>query len=122
MPESFSVVCFIVLPSSHLSPHIEQTEKPWMTFGLQWTKFVWHIKFLILLFPTVDFAGDGGDAFEAPGSTPAGAGGGRQWSSLKNSASPPTAEEDERERTKSLPAYGLSSSETVEIWGFYVFI
>ncbi|KAG7215523.1 hypothetical protein INR49_014690 [Caranx melampygus] len=53
----------------------------------------------------VDLSGDGGDAFEAPGSMPGGGGGGRQWSSLKSSASPPTAEEDERERTKSLPAY-----------------
>ncbi|XP_037651506.1 F-actin-uncapping protein LRRC16A isoform X2 [Sebastes umbrosus] len=31
--------------------------------------------------------------------------GGRQWSSLKSSASPPAASEDDRERTKSLPAY-----------------
>nr|XP_046273541.1 F-actin-uncapping protein LRRC16A isoform X2 [Scatophagus argus] len=40
-----------------------------------------------------------GDAFEPPGA------GGRQWSSLKSSASPPAAREDDRERTKSLPAY-----------------
>uniref|UniRef100_UPI0037E75E8F F-actin-uncapping protein LRRC16A n=1 Tax=Semicossyphus pulcher TaxID=241346 RepID=UPI0037E75E8F len=46
-----------------------------------------------------------GDAFEPP--DPAGESniGERQWSSLKRSASPPAEREDDRERTKSLPAY-----------------
>lgn len=30
----------------------------------------------------------------------------RQWSSLKRSSSPPPPREDDRERAKSLPAYG----------------
>ncbi|XP_022613163.1 formin-like protein 6 [Seriola dumerili] len=54
----------------------------------------------------VDFSGDGGDAFDPPGAgSEPGAGGGRQWSSLKSSASPPPAGEQDRERTKSLPTY-----------------
>ncbi|KAM8767365.1 F-actin-uncapping protein LRRC16A isoform 1-T1 [Acanthopagrus schlegelii] len=52
----------------------------------------------------VEFPLDG-DAFETPGEAVEPGAGGRQWSSLKSSASPPSANEDERERTKSLPAY-----------------
>lgn len=47
-----------------------------------------------------------GDAFETPGAAVEPGAGGRQWSSLKSSASPAAANEDDRERTKSLPAYG----------------
>ncbi|XP_026203376.1 F-actin-uncapping protein LRRC16A isoform X2 [Anabas testudineus] len=48
---------------------------------------------------------DSGDAFDPPsaGSEPGAVG--RQWSSLKGSATPPTAREEDRERTKSLPVY-----------------
>ncbi|XP_073319009.1 F-actin-uncapping protein LRRC16A isoform X2 [Pagrus major] len=46
-----------------------------------------------------------GDAFETPGAAVEPGAGGRQWSSLKSSASPPAVNEDDRERTKSLPAY-----------------
>ncbi|XP_071355710.1 F-actin-uncapping protein LRRC16A isoform X2 [Trachinotus anak] len=54
----------------------------------------------------VEFSGDGSDAFDPPGEGgEPGAGGGRQWSSLKRSASPPPAGEDDRERAKSLPTY-----------------
>ncbi|KAK2830857.1 hypothetical protein Q5P01_018788 [Channa striata] len=57
--------------------------------------------------PPLEFAfhGEGGDAFEAPGAGSEPGAGGRQWSSLKNSASAPTAREEDRERTKSLPTY-----------------
>ncbi|XP_039977511.1 F-actin-uncapping protein LRRC16A isoform X2 [Xiphias gladius] len=53
----------------------------------------------------VELSGDGGDAFDPPGAGSEPGAGDRQWSSLKSSASPPTAKEDDRERTKSLPAY-----------------
>ncbi|XP_034535157.1 F-actin-uncapping protein LRRC16A-like isoform X2 [Notolabrus celidotus] len=46
-----------------------------------------------------------GDAFESPCDDVECDLGGRQWSSLKSSASPPAAMEDDRERAKSLPAY-----------------
>ncbi|XP_030268342.1 F-actin-uncapping protein LRRC16A isoform X2 [Sparus aurata] len=52
----------------------------------------------------VEFPLDG-DAFETPGAAVEPGAGGRQWSSLKSSASPAAANEDDRERTKSLPAY-----------------
>ncbi|KAM6974904.1 F-actin-uncapping protein LRRC16A isoform 2-T2 [Tautogolabrus adspersus] len=45
-----------------------------------------------------------GDAFEAPNAAVESSVGGRQWSSLKTSASPPAESEDYRERAKSLPA------------------
>ncbi|KAL7381996.1 hypothetical protein ABVT39_014722 [Epinephelus coioides] len=51
----------------------------------------------------VELLGDG-DAFELPSPMVEAGLGGRQWSSLKSSASPPTATEDSRERAKSLPA------------------
>ncbi|XP_070777405.1 F-actin-uncapping protein LRRC16A [Enoplosus armatus] len=51
----------------------------------------------------VEFPADG-DAFEPPSAAVEPAAGGRQWSSLKSSASPPAAKEDNRERAKSLPA------------------
>lgn len=53
----------------------------------------------------VEFPADG-DAFEAPGAAVEPGVGGRQWSSLKSSTGPPDAREEDRERTKSLPAYG----------------
>ena len=65
--------------------------------------------------PAVEFPLDG-DAFETPGAAVEPGAGGRQWSSLKSSASPPSANEDERERTKSLPAYG--SIFHITYWGF----
>ena len=49
-----------------------------------------------------------GDAFEPPSPAVESGVGGRQWSSLKSSASPPAATEEDRERAKSLPAYGLT--------------
>ncbi|GLD59505.1 F-actin-uncapping protein LRRC16A-like protein [Lates japonicus] len=49
--------------------------------------------------------GDGGDAFDPPSAGAEPDVGGRQWSSLKSSASPPTVREEDRERAKSLPAY-----------------
>ncbi|TDH03693.1 hypothetical protein EPR50_G00144660 [Perca flavescens] len=52
----------------------------------------------------VEFHADG-DAFEPPSPAVEPGAGGRQWSSLKRPTSPPAATEDERERTKSLPAY-----------------
>ncbi|KAM9339818.1 F-actin-uncapping protein LRRC16A [Symphorus nematophorus] len=52
----------------------------------------------------VEFPVDG-DAFEPPSPAAEPGVGGRQWSSLKSSASPPAVKEDDRERTKSLPAY-----------------
>ncbi|XP_044026820.1 F-actin-uncapping protein LRRC16A isoform X2 [Siniperca chuatsi] len=52
----------------------------------------------------VEFDVDG-DAFEPPGAAVEPGAGGRQWSSLKSSASPPAAKEDDRERANSLPAY-----------------
>ncbi|XP_027142874.1 F-actin-uncapping protein LRRC16A isoform X2 [Larimichthys crocea] len=52
----------------------------------------------------VEFPADG-DAFEAPGAAVEPGVGGRQWSSLKSSTGPPDAREEDRERTKSLPAY-----------------
>nr|XP_029136167.1 F-actin-uncapping protein LRRC16A-like isoform X1 [Labrus bergylta] len=51
-----------------------------------------------------------GDAFEAPDAAVESGVGGRQWSSLKTSASPPAASEDDRERAKSLPAYASPPS------------
>ncbi|CAJ1082838.1 F-actin-uncapping protein LRRC16A isoform X1 [Xyrichtys novacula] len=52
-----------------------------------------------------------GDAFESPSAAGELGVGGRQWSSLKSSASPPAAAtEDERERAKSLPAYASPPS------------
>ncbi|KAK5854608.1 hypothetical protein PBY51_004788 [Eleginops maclovinus] len=52
-----------------------------------------------------EFPGDG-DAFEPLSPAVDHSAGGRHWSSLKNSAVPPLlASEDDRERTKSLPAY-----------------
>ncbi|XP_035536785.1 F-actin-uncapping protein LRRC16A [Morone saxatilis] len=52
----------------------------------------------------VEFPVDG-DAFEPPSDGVEPGIGGRPWSSLKRSASPPAAREDDRERAKSLPAY-----------------
>ncbi|XP_045914142.1 F-actin-uncapping protein LRRC16A isoform X2 [Micropterus dolomieu] len=46
-----------------------------------------------------------GDAFEPPSAEAEPGAGGRQWSSLKRSASPLAVKGDDRERTKSLPAY-----------------
>ncbi|KAI3358213.1 hypothetical protein L3Q82_003211 [Scortum barcoo] len=47
-----------------------------------------------------------GDAFELPSAAVEPGGGGRQWSSLKSSASlPPPETDNSRERAKSLPAY-----------------
>ncbi|KAG8004830.1 F-actin-uncapping protein LRRC16A, partial [Nibea albiflora] len=57
----------------------------------------------------VEFPADG-DAFEALGAAVEPGVGGRQWSSLKSSTGPPDAREDDRERTKSLPAYVSPSS------------
>ncbi|KAM7384850.1 hypothetical protein PAMA_011960 [Pampus argenteus] len=54
-----------------------------------------------------EFPADG-DAFEPPGAAvepSGGGGGGRQWSSLKGSADHQAPKEEDRERTKSLPAY-----------------
>lgn len=69
-----------------------------------------QISFLMsLIFHTGEFHRDSGDAFDPPsaGSEPGASG--RQWSSLKSSGSPPTAREEDRERTKSLPAYGSTN-------------
>ncbi|XP_029299531.1 F-actin-uncapping protein LRRC16A isoform X2 [Cottoperca gobio] len=55
------------------------------------------------LSPLDDENPEDGDAFEPL--SPAIEHCGRHWSSLKGSASPPAAIEDDRERTKSLPAY-----------------
>ncbi|XP_051247205.1 F-actin-uncapping protein LRRC16A [Dicentrarchus labrax] len=52
----------------------------------------------------VEFPADG-DAFEPPSEGVDPGVSGRPWSSLKRSASPPAAREDDRERAKSLPAY-----------------
>lgn len=54
-----------------------------------------------------------GDAFEPPSPVVESGAGGRQWSSLKSSASPPAATEEDRERAKSLPAYGPTSHSPV---------
>ncbi|XP_041664200.1 F-actin-uncapping protein LRRC16A isoform X2 [Cheilinus undulatus] len=53
-----------------------------------------------------------GDAFESPTVAVEPGVGGRQWSSLKRSASPPEEREDDRERAKSLPAYVSPPSAT----------
>lgn len=59
------------------------------------------------LFPhTGEFHRDAGDAFDPPGADSEPGTMGRQWSSLKSSAATPAAREEDRERTKSLPAYG----------------
>lgn len=51
-----------------------------------------------------------GDAFESPSEGVEV--GGRQWSSLKSSVTPPTARDEERERAKSLPPYVTPPSST----------
>ncbi|KAF3706977.1 F-actin-uncapping protein LRRC16A [Channa argus] len=53
----------------------------------------------------LDLHRDSGDAFESPAADSEPGAGGRQWSSLKSSASSPAPREEDRERTKSLPAY-----------------
>lgn len=60
--------------------------------------------------PADEFPADG-DAFEPPGAAveSGGGGGGRQWSSLKGSTSLPAPREEDRERAKSLPAYGSTN-------------
>lgn len=62
--------------------------------------------FWFLLCSAVEFPADG-DVFKPPSPATDPSIGGRQWSSLKSSASPAAAERgDSRERAKSLPAHG----------------
>nr|XP_020478258.1 CASP-like protein 4U1 [Monopterus albus] len=58
----------------------------------------------------VEVSRDEGDAFAPPGAGTEPGTGGREWSSVKSSASPPAAREEDRERTLSLPTYVRPSS------------